>query len=190
MDVRVRGASLRLPQLCACCLAPSTHEVAASLTKRLHLGIASHERTLRVEVPYCLPCARHVEWAEAGGRPRVYLRAILVFFATVAAGMVGAVLALEVGPALLVEIAPRYGSLGGPPMIAWAVVAPFASCVMPIVVATLFARRALRAEPTAPTGPEHAGAGHAIRILDFDDDGVTLSARNEAYGARLLAANR
>lgn len=189
MKVRIQGSSIRWPQQCACCLAASTHTIPASRTKKLHLGIATHERSLQIDVPYCGSCVQHVEWAEAGGKPRVYLRAVVTFMVAAFLGTIVTMLLLSVVPTLMIEIAPKYGSLKGAPPLAWAILMPLASCAMPIVVAVMLARRALRGAPSAPLGSEHAAPGHAIQVLDFDGEGMTLVASNVEFGTRLAAAN-
>lgn len=188
-EVLFRKTSVSWPQVCACCLAPMTHTVASSRTKKLFLGIATVSRTFSVDVPYCAACTQHVLWKANGGMSGVVTRAAAIAFFGTFAGMLLTLLCTQVVPAILNEIAPRYGSLNGAPPIVGFILAPLFSCVAPLVIAAVYVRRKLKARPAAPAEGAHASDGPAVELRDFDAESLTLSVHNDRYAELLKGAN-
>ena len=189
-DIRFRKTSVAWPQACACCLAPSTHTLATERTKRLFLGVATVSRTFSVDVPYCSPCVQHVLWSVGGGMSGVVVKTAGVAFAAVFVGTLVTLLCTQVVPAILMEIAPQYGSLNGAPPTVGFVLGPLFSCATPLLVAALYARARLKRRP--PGGilqGTHASAGRSVEVRDFDAESLTLTVYDDRYADLLRKAN-
>lgn len=165
ITVQTQGTSVRWPQVCACCLAPMTHTVAAAKTKSLYLGLVTVRRTMKITVPYCEPCTRHVT---AGGAGEVFK---WVLSALVLGPLVG----------ILVAFNLPEGPLRWPAFVA-------VGCVIPGVLAVVIGVRGWK-KLRRPLGPEHVTSGHAVHLADFSADSLTLEARNDGFGRQLAAAN-
>jgi hypothetical protein len=171
----VRGAAIAWPQICACCLAPSTHTVTSVKTKRLFLGIATVTRSFTVKVPYCETCTTHVLWNESSGTPGVILWTTVVFMGC---GFAGVILG-----SLLLTAFPRDSTVL--PLILLALL----SCGAPAVVAALYASKKLRGRPSGPLDASHARPKHAVEVADFNDKETTVIVHNDRYAALFSKAN-
>jgi CBS domain containing-hemolysin-like protein len=168
LTLRLPGQSIRWPEACACCLAPMTHTVTATRTKRLWLGIATIRRTLSVPVPYCETCSRHAEWASGSQYLALVLVVVLILFIAPIIGLIIAV-SLPEGAAQVVAA------------VLLVLVAPLA---LAVAAGVRFWRRIPR-----PTGAEHSTKGLAVEISDFSKENVLLRVHNDSYGQSLAAAN-
>jgi hypothetical protein len=80
-----KGESVRLPDVCACCLEPATMLVGTRKTQSD--GMVKTTKVIRV--PYCHVCAQHASWAGLGGTTNIFaLPLIGLVFGTAMSGIV------------------------------------------------------------------------------------------------------
>ena len=171
--LRIPSHSMAWPQICACCLAPSAHTVSTGKSSKLFLGIASLKRTLKVSVPYCEPCMRHVVWSSGARYLGIVLRVVLVYFATTGLGIAvatGVVVGLDMPPGLLSQV-----------------IFVFFAFIAPVTLTVMFLRRELRKIPRLDS--THSSKGHAVEVVSFDKSSITIKVHNDDYGKQVAVAN-
>jgi len=187
--VEVERASFAFPESCACCLAPATHNVASQKTKRVFLGVATVSRALSIEVPYCEACSDHVLWGENGGITSILVRAAAVIVAAAALGALLSLIIVEVIPALVWGVGSPAPTQGGRIASLSLLVLPLLSCAMPFIAAGLYVRNRLRSRPRGRLDARHCRERHAVQLLDFGEDRLTLGVWNEDYADMLARAS-
>lgn len=174
--LEVSGEKLRLPPLCACCLALPETTVRAEKRRSTWLVVVTVHRVRSLAVPYCHTCARHVV-ANADGR--ISLITILIGFGTFA-GLVPVLLAAGVAVVGLAE-----GHWMGSALLALLAATAF---IVPVGLAAAYHARATARRDLRGPAP-HARAGPAVEILDFSSSGVRLGVHDDAYAELVLALN-
>jgi len=173
MRIEIPAKSMRFPGKCVCCLRPTGETRELRKHKFSFWVVLVLQRTLKVKVPYCAACQRHVDWAK-GGR----------MLGVVLSGVVNVVLSLLLGGLVFMMLRFANPSIDENPDVPRLAVLSVA-----VVIAGLLTWRRLKSKPERPVDATHTRENEAVELISFTKRSVRLRIHNDAFARELLDMN-
>src|SRR5262245_46348307 len=168
MQVMVPFRGGQWPTTCPCCGGRADSKLKLQQSKGVFLVVAAVETVLKLEVPYCARCVRHVGAYEKGTLGGLLVPTTGVLFAAFFLGIVA--LAVKGGGSSGFEMT----------MLFW----------MPSIVTVGFVAVRVVLRMRAAVDRRHVSTGSVLKVVGWTEDAVLLECASPSYGLLLQQAAR